>query len=76
MLYFDEPVGQVKIQTTSKSTRLQSPLGYRTVTALQCLNPQMLVSKPEKCNEKFQVVLKALVNTKKLKECDVDLTKQ
>ena len=37
---------------------------------------QMLVSKPEKCVEKFQVVLKALVNTKKLKECDVDVTKQ
>lgn len=44
--------------------------------ALQCLNPQMLVSKPEKFDEKFQVVLKALVNTKKLKECDVDVTKQ
>lgn len=44
--------------------------------ALQCLNPQMLVSKPEKFDEKFQVVLKALVNTKKLKECDVNVTKQ
>ena len=64
------------VLTILKHRRLKSPLGYRTVSALQCLNPQMLVSKPEKCIEKFQVVLKALVNTKKLKECDVDLTKQ
>lgn len=64
------------VLTIFKHLRLKSPLGYRTVTALQCLIPQMLVSKPEKCIEKFQVVLKALVNTKKLKECDVDVTKQ
>ena len=64
------------VLTIFKHLRLKSPLGYRTVMALQCLIPQMLVSKPEKCIEKFQVVLKALVNTKKLKECDVDVTKQ
>ena len=64
------------VLTILEHLRLKSPLGYRTVRALQCLNPQMLVSKPEKCIEKFQIVLKALVNTKKLKECDVDVTKQ
>ena len=55
---------------------LRSPLGYRLVRAVQCLNPQMMVSNPEKCIEKFQLVLKALVDAKKLKECDVDVTKQ
>ena len=60
----------------TKCLWLRSPLGYRLVQAMQCLNFQMMVSNPEKYIEKFQLVLKALVDAKKLKECDVDVTKQ
>ena len=63
------------ILTIIKRLWLKSPLQYRLVRALNCLSPQMMVNNSERCVNKFQIVLKVLVDAKKLKESDVDQTK-
>ena len=63
------------ILTIIKCLWLKLPLQYRLVRALNCLSPQMMVNNSERCVNKFQIVLKVLVDAKKLKESDVDQTK-
>ena len=60
------------ILTLIKHLKLKSPLGYRLVRALRCLNPHEMVANRDLCIERFQRVLKALVDANKLSEgkCD------
>ena len=65
------------ILTLIKHLKLKSPLEYRLVRALRCLNPHKMVANRDMCIEWFQRVLKALVDGNKLsdRKCD-DIKRQ
>lgn len=51
---------------------MKSALGYRLVRAVRCLNPHEMIANRDICVERFQRVLKALVDANILSEgkCD------
>ena len=42
----------------------RSPIKYKLVRSLFCLNPQKMIGLPEECNEAFQIVLSKLIEAK------------
>ena len=42
----------------------RSPLKYKLVRSLYCLNPQKMIGSPEECTKAFEVVLSKLIETK------------
>ena len=42
----------------------RSPMKYKLVRSLYCLNPQKIIEQPEKCTKAFEVVLTKLIENK------------
>ena len=55
----------------------KSPMKYKVVRSLFCLNPQQVIEWPEECTKAFEIVLSKLIETKwKSSSVAVDLLEQ